>query len=168
MGTAAQDHEPVSNRSWARAALSHSALTGISRHHLGQVVAELAPLWLARRDSALSQRRGRDRLCAEDAGRRQDLVSPDPVPVTLAVLRLQVPHAALAVMCAVDRSTVTRAVREIRPLLAGRGHATPAGPRLHPLADVFAYAARTASGCAPTDLRSRSAARRRGGPAGRR
>jgi hypothetical protein len=61
--------------------LSHSAFTGISRHHLGQVV------------------------------------------------------------YGVDRSTVTRAVREIRPLLAGRGDATPAGPRLHTLADVFAYAA---------------------------
>jgi hypothetical protein len=36
---------------------------------------------------------------------------------------------------------VTRAVREIRPLLAGRAYATPAGPRLHTLADVFAYAA---------------------------
>jgi DDE superfamily endonuclease len=44
-------------------------------------------------------------------------------------------------MYRVDRSTVTRAVREIRPLLAGRGYATPAGPRLHTLADVFAYAA---------------------------
>jgi DDE superfamily endonuclease len=45
------------------------------------------------------------------------------------------------VMYGVHRSTVTRAVREIRPLLAGRGYATPAGPRLHTLADVFAYAA---------------------------
>ena len=39
------------------------------------------------------------------------------------------------------RSTVTRAVHEVRPLLAGRGYATPAGPRLHTLADVLAYAA---------------------------
>ena len=61
--------------------------------------------------------------------------------VTLAVLRLQIPHAALAVMYGVHRSTVTRAVRQVRPLLAGRGYATPAGPRLHTLADVFAYAA---------------------------
>jgi DDE superfamily endonuclease len=57
------------------------------------------------------------------------------------VLRLQVPHAALAVMYGIDRSTVTRAVREVRPLLAGRGYATPHGQRLSTLADVFAYAA---------------------------
>ena len=60
--------------------------------------------------------------------------------VTLAVLRLQIPHAALAIMFDVDRSTVTRAVHQIRPLLAGRGFATPEGPRVRTLADVFAYA----------------------------
>ncbi|WP_405698183.1 hypothetical protein [Streptomyces sp. NBC_01185] len=38
--------------------------------------------------------------------------------VTLAVLRLQPPHAALAVLCGVDRSTITRAAHGIRPLLA--------------------------------------------------
>jgi len=32
-------------------------------------------------------------------------------------------------------------VQEIRPLLAGRGYATPQGQRLHTLAGVFAYAA---------------------------
>jgi Helix-turn-helix of DDE superfamily endonuclease len=68
-------------------------------------------------------------------------VFTDRVLVTLTVLRLQIPHAALAVMYGVDRSTVTQAVRQVRPLLAGRGYATPAGPRLHTLADVLAYAA---------------------------
>jgi hypothetical protein len=121
--------------------LSHSAFTGISRHHLGQVVAELAGPWQARRESDLRSRRGRDRLRAEGAGRGHDLAFTDRVLVTLAVLRLQIPHAALAVMYQVHRSTVTRAVRQVRPLLAGRGYATPAGPRLHTLADVFAHAA---------------------------
>jgi DDE superfamily endonuclease len=104
-------------------------------------VAELAGPWQARRESDLRARRGRDRLRAAGAGRGQDLAFTDRVLVTLAVLRLQIPHAALAVMYGVHRSTVTRAVRQVRPLLAGRGYATPAGPRLHTLADVFAYAA---------------------------
>jgi hypothetical protein len=58
------------------------------------------------------------------------------------ILRFQLPHAALAVFYSVDRSTVTRAVHETRPLLAARGFAVPgeAGLRLHTLADVFAYA----------------------------
>jgi hypothetical protein len=43
----------------------------------------------------------------------------------------------------VGRSTVTRAIGEIRPLLAARGFAVPGEPgiRLRTLADVFAYAA---------------------------
>ena len=39
------------------------------------------------------------------------------------------------------RSTITRAVHQIRPLLAGRGYATPQGQRLHTLAGLCAYAA---------------------------
>jgi len=104
-------------------------------------VAELAGPWQARRESDLRQRRGADRRRAEGAGRRHDLVFTDRVLVTLAVLRLQIPHAALAVMFGIDRSTVTRAVHEVRPLLAGRGYATAQGQRLCTLADVFAYAA---------------------------
>jgi hypothetical protein len=41
----------------------------------------------------------------------------------------------------VDRSTVTRAIGQVRPLLANRGCALPDGVRLRTLADVFAYAA---------------------------
>jgi len=121
--------------------LSHSAFIGISRHHLGRLVAELAGPWQARREAALRQRRGAERRRADGAGRRHELVFTDRVLVTLAVLRLQIPHAALAAMFGIDRSTVTRAVHEVRPLLAGRGHATPQGQRLSTLADVFAYAA---------------------------
>jgi hypothetical protein len=51
------------------------------------------------------------------------------------------PHEALALLYGVDRSTVSGAVRQIRPLLANRGFATPTGQRLHTLADVLAYAA---------------------------
>lgn len=63
--------------------------------------------------------------------------------MTLVVLRFQLPHAALALLYRVDRSTITRAVGEIRPLLAARGFAVPGKPdvRLRTLADVFAYAA---------------------------
>lgn len=89
----------------------------------------------------MRERRGHARHRAVGAGRHHELVFTDRVLVTLTVLRLQIPHAALAAMYRVDRSTITRAVREIRPLLAQRGYATPAGPRLRTLADVFAYAA---------------------------
>jgi hypothetical protein len=54
-------------------------------------------------------------------------VFTDRVLVTLAVLRLAIPHAALAALYGVDRSTISRAVAEVRPLLAGRGCATRPG-----------------------------------------
>jgi hypothetical protein len=47
----------------------------------------------------------------------------DRVIATLACLRLQLPHAAVALLYQVDRSTIARAVGEIRPLLAARGFA---------------------------------------------
>jgi hypothetical protein len=99
---------------------------------------------LARQESALRERRGgQDRLRAEGAGPNHRLPFVDRVIATL-VMRFQLPHAALAVLYGVDRSTVTRAVHEIRPLLEQRGFAVPGrrpGVRLHTLTDVFAYAA---------------------------
>ena len=128
---------------WARAALSHRICTGIGRRRLGKLIEELAPAWLAQQESRLRQRRGHARLRAEGAGPDHDLPFADRVIVTLVVLRFQLPHAALAVFYGIHRSTITRAVGEIRPLLAARGFAVPGKPglRLRTLADVFAYAA---------------------------
>ncbi len=100
-------------------------------------------MWLAQQESRLRVRRGHDRQRAEGAGPRHDLPFTDRVIATLVVLRFQLPHAALAVFYGVHRSTITRAVHEIRPLLAARGFAVPGhgGLRLSTLADVFAYAA---------------------------
>ena len=126
---------------WARAALSHSAFCGLDRKYLDRLVAELAEPWHAQREGRLHHRRGRDRLREAGAGRRETLKLRDRILVTLAWLRLGIPHAALAVLYHVDRSTVSAAIRQVRPLLAGRGFATPTGVRLKTLADVVAYAA---------------------------
>ena len=128
---------------WARAALSHRICTGLPRRKLGKLIEELAPAWLAQQESRLRDRRGRDRLRAEGAGPDHELPFTDRVIITLVILRFQLPHAALAVFYGVHRSTITRAVGEVRPLLARRGFAVPGKPglRLKTLADVFAYAA---------------------------
>src|SRR5690348_4555102 len=75
------------------------------------------------------------------ARRRPRLRFADRVLVTLAHLRPAIPHETLTVAFEVDRSTVTRAIGQIRPLLANRGCALPSGIRLRTLADVVAYAA---------------------------
>lgn len=124
-----------------RAAFAHSAFTGISGRHLGLLVSELQPRYTTAREDRLHQQRGRPRLRRPGAGARPRLVFTDRLVITLVHLRLGIPHAALAVAYGVDRATITRAIGQIRPLLATRGYATPTGIRLHTLADVFAYAA---------------------------
>lgn len=126
----------------ARTALSKRIFTGLQPRRLGRLVADLAGAWMTAEESRLRERRGRDRMRAPGAGPGHDLPFSDRVIVTLVYLRLQLPHAALAELYRVDRSTVTRAVHEVRPLLAARGFAVPGCPglRLRTLADVFAYA----------------------------
>jgi hypothetical protein len=121
--------------------LSHSAFTGITRKHLGRLIEELAGPWRARRESELAELRGGERRRAAGAGRKPDLPFVDQVLVTLAQLRWQLSHKALGVMYGVHRCTISRAIGRIRPLIARRGFAAVCGPRLHTLADVFAYAA---------------------------
>jgi len=123
--------------------LSHRICTGISRGHLGGLISELAGPWTAQPESRLRDRRGHRRQRAAGAGPGHELVFTGRVIATLVVLRFQLPHAALAVFYGVDRPAITRAVREIRPLLAARGFAVPGtgGLRLRTLADVLAYAA---------------------------
>ncbi|MDJ0340494.1 transposase [Streptomyces sp. H10-C2] len=127
---------------WARAACSDSALCGISKEHLGALIAELAGPWAAAREAEQRERRGHARLRAAGAGPGHQLVFVDRVLVTLVALRWGLSHKVLAVLFEVSASTVDRAVAEVRPLLAARGFAIPDRPgiRLRTLADVFAYA----------------------------
>jgi len=115
----------------------------MSRTRLAKLIEEMAAPWAAAEQDRLLVRRGHERLRAAGAGPGHDLPFTDRVIVTLVHLRFQLPHQALAVMYGVGRSTVSRAIGEVRPLLAARGFAVPGEPgiRLRTLADVFAYAA---------------------------
>jgi hypothetical protein len=123
--------------------LSHRIFTGIRRRTLGKLIGELSGPWMRAGEDRLPGRRGHERVRAAGAGPQRDLPFTDRVIITLVYLRFQLPHAALAELYRVDRSTVTRAIHEVRPLLATRGFAVPGKPglRLRTLADVFAYAA---------------------------
>ena len=124
-------------------ALSNRIWTGMSRTRLARLIEEMAAPRAAAEQGRLLARRGHERLRAAGAGPGHDLPFTDRVIVTLVHLRFQLPHQALAVMYGVGRSTVSRAIGEVRPLLAARGFAVPGEPgiRLRTLADVFAYAA---------------------------
>lgn len=79
---------------------------------------------------------------AAGAGAKHRLVFVDRVTVTLIHLRHGPLRAVLALLFGVDCSAVSRAIGEVRGLLAARGFAVPDRPgvRLRTLADVFAYA----------------------------
>ncbi len=74
--------------------------------------------------------RGHHRHRIAGLGRPCELECADRVLVTLVVLRLQIPHTGLALMFEVDRSTTTRAVHQVRPLLAHRGFAGAGRPQV--------------------------------------
>ncbi|MFF5393178.1 transposase family protein [Streptomyces sp. NPDC013012] len=125
-----------------RSVLAHSLFTGVSRSHLSSLIAELARPWVVSVEGRRHQARGGARKRAPGAGARHRLVFVDRLVATLIHLRHDLPHAVLALLYDVDRSTMTRAVGEVRSLLAGRGFAVPERPglRLRTLEDVFAYA----------------------------
>ncbi|MGW9284872.1 transposase family protein [Streptomyces diastaticus] len=125
-----------------RNVLAHQLFTGVSRQHLACLVAELAGPWQAMIEGRRHEARGWARKREAGAGARHRLVFVDRLVVTLIHLRHDLPHSVLALLSGVDRSTVTRAIGEMRGLLAERGCAVPDRPglRLRTLADVFAYA----------------------------
>ncbi|MDX3433952.1 transposase [Streptomyces sp. ME01-18a] len=74
-----------------------------------------------------------------EAGAKYKLVFVDRLLATLVHLRHGVIHDVLACWFQGDRSTITRAVCEIRPLLADRDCRIEGGLRLRTLADVIAH-----------------------------
>ncbi|RPK61146.1 MULTISPECIES: transposase family protein [unclassified Streptomyces] len=126
----------------SRTVLAHQVFTGVSRAHLASLVEELTGPWQAVVEGRRHEARGGARKREAGAGARHRLVFVDRLVATLIHLRHDLPHAALGLLFGVDRSTVTRAIGEIRGLLAERGCAVPDRPglRLRTLADVFAYA----------------------------
>jgi DDE superfamily endonuclease len=125
------------SRSLARAAaVVDRRVTGLSTQVLAELVAELGPRWQACRDARLADR---PRRRAVGAGARHRLVFVDRLLATLVHLRHGVTHDVLACWFGVSRSTITRAIGEVRPLLAERGCTVEDGIRLHTLADVVAY-----------------------------
>ena len=125
-----------------RVMLSHPALTGMSRRHLDDLIAELAGPQEAQREQTRHRRRGTERRRAAGAGPRAKLTNADRILATVLYLRRLCTQAVLGELFAVDRSRITEAIREIRPLLEEHGHAiTPATARFPAPADLIAFLA---------------------------
>ncbi|MFD5971448.1 transposase (plasmid) [Streptomyces sp. NA03103] len=123
----------VGNR--ARAAIIRSQrITGLAPGVVAELVAEIGPLWHERHQAALT---ARSRRRAVGAGAKHKLVFVDRLLATLVHLRHGATHDVLACWFGVDRSTITRAIGEVRPLLAERGCIVAPGLRLRTLAEVI-------------------------------
>ena len=118
------------SRTLARAAaVADRRVTGLSPQVLAELVVELRPRRQACQDARLADR---PRQRAVGAGARHRLVFIDRLLATLVHLRHGVTHDVLACRFGVSRSTITRAVGELRPLLAERGCTVEGGVRRAP------------------------------------
>ncbi|MFD7541387.1 transposase family protein [Streptomyces sp. NPDC059819] len=103
---------------------------------IAELVAEVGPLWHERHQAALT---ARPRQRAVGAGAKHKLVFIDRLLATLVHLRHGATHDVLACWFGVDRSTITRAIGEVRPLLAQRGCTVTPDIRLRSLAEVIEH-----------------------------
>ncbi|WP_415953371.1 helix-turn-helix domain-containing protein [Streptomyces sp. KLOTTS4A1] len=100
---------------------------------IAELASQIGPLRHERHQAVLTSR---PRRRAISAGAKHKLVFDDRPPATLVVLRHGATHDVLACWFGVDRSTITRAIGEVRPLLAERGCTVAPDIRLRTLAEV--------------------------------
>jgi hypothetical protein len=119
----------------------HPALIGLSPQQLHTLTADLDTAAAARREQRLHDRRGGHRQRASGAGNPGKLTLTDRVVATLLHLRLGLQPPLLAQLLTVDRTTITRTIAQIEPLLTERGLAPtqPIATRIHTLADIHAH-----------------------------
>ncbi|QHY94198.1 Transposase DDE domain protein [Streptomyces sp. S4.7] len=113
--------------------ISNRRITGLTADVIAELVAEVGPLWHERHQARLASR---PRKRAMGAGAKHRLVFVDRLLATLVHLRHGTTHDVLACWFGVDRSTITRAINEVRPLLAERGCTISPDVRLRTLAEV--------------------------------
>jgi hypothetical protein len=111
-------------------------VTGLSPTVIAELIAEVGPLWHDQHQARLT---AGPRRRAVGAGAKHKFVFVDRLLATLVSLRHGTTHDVLACWFGVDRSTTTRALGEVRPLLTQRGCTVAPGIRLCTLAEVIEY-----------------------------
>jgi hypothetical protein len=125
-----------------RTLLSHPELTGMPRQQLDGIATALAQSQAAQREQSRRIRRGTERRRAAGAGAPTKLTDADRVLATVLYLRRLCTQTVLAELFGVDRSVITKAVRDVRPLLHQHGHTiTPSTARFPAPADLLAFLA---------------------------
>ena len=90
--------------------------TGLSASAFGQLVADLEPVWLARKAKRAARRR---RQRKPGAGRKAKLVFTDRLLLTLLYYRAYVTQEFVGFLFGVDKGTVSRETQELSLCMAG-------------------------------------------------
>lgn len=90
--------------------------TGLSASEFARLVADLEPVWLARKAKRAARRR---RHRASGAGRKSKLVFTDRLLLTLLYYRAYVTQEFVGFLFGVDKGTVSREVQELGLCMAG-------------------------------------------------
>ncbi|WP_326740645.1 ISAzo13 family transposase [Streptomyces sp. NBC_01022] len=123
-----------------RYALQDPELTGMTRRQLSDIIDALIPEMEIQREQVLRARRGHERLVAPGAGAKAKLTSADRVLATVLHLRKLAPMHLLGQLFNTTAMTISRAARDVRPLLEAHGvHPTASTARFHIPEDIVSF-----------------------------
>lgn len=103
-----------------RHSLQDPELTGMPRRQLSELIGSLIPVMEAQCEQVLRTRRGHERPVAPGAGAKAKLTSADRILVTVLHLRKLATMDLLGQLFDTTAMTISRAVRDLRPLLEAR------------------------------------------------
>ncbi|MER6564597.1 transposase family protein, partial [Streptomyces sp. NPDC001027] len=109
-----------------RRSLQGPEMTGMTRRQLSELIDSLTPAMEVQREQVLRTRRGHERLVAPGAGAKANLTSADRVLVTVLRLRKLATMDLLGQLFNTTAMTISRAVKDVRPLLEAHGVHLPA------------------------------------------
>ncbi|MET7695391.1 ISAzo13 family transposase [Streptomyces sp. NPDC005483] len=120
--------------------LRNPELTGMPEPELDELVDQLTAKLDELREQGRLQQRGGERIRARGAGAKDRLTTADRILATVLYLRKLGTRDLLAQLFGVNGSTLTRAVHQVRPLLAERGYTVPPSTaRFRTPADITAF-----------------------------
>lgn len=135
--------------------LSDPELTGMTGTQLNSLVSELTPALQAEHELGRYRQRGGERRRAPGAGAKPKLSAADRILATVLYQRKVGTQDLIGRLFAVDRSTITGAVNEVRPVLERHGHhITASTARFRTPADVINYLTPRATDPTHADIQS--------------
>ncbi|MFJ2094630.1 hypothetical protein ACIOEW_36040 [Streptomyces sp. NPDC087901] len=112
----------------------------MTRQQLSEVIDALTPEMEVQREQVLRARRGHERLVAPGAGAKAKLTSADRVLATVLHMRKLAPMHLLGQLFNTTAMTISRAAKDVRPLLEAHGvHLTASTARFHTPEDVARF-----------------------------